>query len=313
MPELTAPTAALAADIAARAVGSRPCAVIRFTTGARHYVFDVGFEREPSIVVRIGDPTARTEMAGAVELSRLLRSLGVPLPRLLAWDLDAAHPWLILERLDGEDLGAVAARLSEAQLDRVAAQIARAQGIAATVGSAGGYGYAVRAQHAPHKAWSHVLDAHLARSRRRIAAAGLFDAGLVEIVQDRVEALRGELDAVAPTPFLHDTTTKNVIVTREGNFSGIVDVDDLCFGDPRYPAALTLASMLGYGGPVGYVSAWLRHAGRADDQVFRLYVAAFLLDLMSEHGHAFNGNAGKAGAAARARLHCAFQASLSYI
>jgi hypothetical protein len=50
-----------------------------------------------------------------------------------------------------------------------------------------------------------------------------------------------EFDRIAPTPFLHDTTTKNVIVTSEGHFSGIVDVDDLCLGDPRYPAALTQA------------------------------------------------------------------------
>ena len=48
-----------------------------------------------------------------------------------------------------------------------------------------------------------------------------------------VSAARAELDALSPVPFLHDTTTKNVIVTPEGSFSGIVDVDDLCFGDPR--------------------------------------------------------------------------------
>jgi aminoglycoside phosphotransferase (APT) family kinase protein len=86
-----------------------------------------------------------------------------------------------------------------------------------------------------------VLDANLARSRRLISAAGLFDLGLVDVMRAEVSARREEIDCVEPTPFLHDVTTRNVIVTPAGTFSGIVDVDDLCFGDPRYPAALTLA------------------------------------------------------------------------
>ena len=101
-----------------------------------------------------------------------------------------------------------------------------------------------------------------------------------------------------------------MIVTTEGDFSGIVDVDDLCFGDPRYPAALTLAVLMAYGGPVHYVSAWLHHAGQPDDQVFRLYVAVFLLDLMAEHGQVFNGNERASSLEDRTTLDRAFQRSL---
>jgi hypothetical protein len=60
------------------------------------------------------------------------------------------------------------------------------------------------------------------RSRKRILAAGLFDVGPVDAVETMVLAACGELDALEPIPFLHDTTTKNVIVTPEGAFSGIV-------------------------------------------------------------------------------------------
>ena len=122
--------------------------------------------------------------------------------------------------------------------------------------------------------------------------------------------MRVAIDATAATPFLHDTTTKNVIVAPDGSFSGIVDVDDLCFGDPRYPAALTLAVLMATGGPKNYVEAWLRHAGAPDDATFRLYVAAFLLDLMSEHGHAFNGNEAASTAKARESLLAAFTENL---
>ena len=214
----------------------------------------------------------------------------MPLAAILAEDTQSEFPWIVLERLPGADLSVVISTLSDARLDAIAAKVVQAQTITAATGATGRYGYAVRPEQAPQSTWSQVLDANLARSRRRIETAGLFDTSLVEIVQAEVTARRGEIDKVAATPFLHDTTTKNVIVTSEGTFSGIVDVDDLCFGDIRYPAALTLAALMAYGGPESYVSAWLQHAEQPDDRAFRLYVSVFLLDLMSEHGHVFNGN-----------------------
>ncbi|MNG36484.1 hypothetical protein D3C84_1235240 [compost metagenome] len=46
----------------------------------------------------------------------------------------------------------------------------------------------------------------------------------------------------------------------------------------------------------------MRAAGHADDESFRLYVALFLLDLMAEHGHVFNGNQSASTPEARAGL-----------
>jgi aminoglycoside phosphotransferase len=266
----TAPSAELASAIAARVTGCAPEAVARFATGARHYVFEAKFANRQPIVVRIGSMTAHAEMAGAVYLSNLLRPRGVPLPAILAEDAQSAFPWLVLERLPGVDLGAVVEGFSEVQLERIAARVALAQSITAETGSAGRYGYAVRPQDAPHSAWSQVLDANLVRSRQRIASCGLFDVAFADIVQTELMILRDEIDAIAPTPFLHDTTTRNVIVTAEGAFSGIVDVDDLCFGDPRYPAALTLAVLTARGGPPQYVSAWQRHPGLNDQRKIRI-------------------------------------------
>jgi len=199
------------------------------------------------------------------------------------------------------------------QLERIAAEVARAQAATGEIGTAGRYGYAVRPDQAPYTAWSRVLDDNLARSRRRITSAGLFNVGLVDLVQARVAASRDEVDQIGATPFLHDTTLRNVIVTAEGVLSGIVDVDDLCFGDPRYPAALTLAVLMARGHPAHYVSAWLHHAGHRDDSIFRLYVSLFLLDLMSEHGQEFNGNQPPSTVDSRMALYRAFESNLVLI
>lgn len=311
--EQRAPGAELAAAIAARVTGCAPKAVARFKTGARHYVYEATFADRQPIVVRMGSMSSHAEIAGAVHLSKLLRPRGVPLPAIIAEDVRSAFPWMVLERLPGADLGAVIERLTEAELDRIALNVARAQADASRTGSAGRYGYAVRPEDAPHSAWSQTLGAHLDRSRQRIASAGLFDVASVDIVRSELDPMREEVDSIPPTPFLHDTTTRNVIVSDEGGFSGIVDVDDLCFGDPRYPAALTLAVLTAQGGPVRYVSAWLRHAGLRDDKLFQIYVLIYLLDLMSEHGQVFNGNPSASSPEGRAALQQAFDRRVALI
>lgn len=214
------PSAALAATIAARTTGCAPLTVSRFTTGARHYVYEARFADRAPIVVRIGGSNALSEIAGAIHLSKLLRPRGAPLPAILAEDAGAEFPWMVLARLPGVDLGDAIASFSDARLDRIAAEVARTQSIAAQTGSAGRYGYAIRPEQAPHAVWSQVLDAHLDRSRRRMASAGLFDVALADIVQAELALLRAEADAIPAKPFLHDTTTKNVIVTPEGRRIG---------------------------------------------------------------------------------------------
>ena len=252
-------------------------------------------------------------MEAGLQLHKRLRSMGVRLPEIIAEDLKQMWPYAVLERLEGSDLGNVISGLSSSTLDSIAARVAEAQTIAARVPSAGRYGYAPEPKQARYAAWSHVLDADLARSRARIAEAGLFDQHAANMVAALLSTVRADLDAMPAVPFLHDTTTKNVIVTAAGAFSGIVDVDDLCFGDPRYAPALTLASLLASGGPVEYVGAWMSRAGHQDDRIFQLYVALFLVGFMSEHGHSFNGNPRTSTEQERANLLRVFDAALTRI
>jgi hypothetical protein len=280
------PDRALAAALAAAATGCQPIAVERFNAGLQHYVFEARFVGRAPVVVRIAAEHGRAAMIGAAKLSGMLRPLGVPLPEIIAEELNPPFPHLVLERLPGADLGNVVKTLPAARLVAIAAAVAEAQRLTAGTGSAGLYGYAVTPTDAKCQTWSKVLESNLARSRTRIVGAGLFDLRPVDAVLELVTKAREELDSQPSVPFLHDTTTKNVIVTPEGAFSGIVDVDDLCFGDPRYVVALTLASLMAAGGPPHYVDAWMKIAKLRDDTVFRLYVSLFLVDFMSEHGRA---------------------------
>jgi len=304
------PNGVIAGHLAAAAVGCVPVEVCRFTTGSQHYVFEAKFADRAPVVVRMAAEHGRSALAGAYELSNLLRPLGVPLQRIIAEGLNHRFPHLVLERFPGTDLGHVIGDLSDASLETIAAKVARAQRATARTASARRYGYAVTPAQAPRDRWSQVLLDNLSRSRKRISAAGLFDVGAVDAVETMVVGARAELDAFEPIPFLHDTTTKNVIVAPGGELSGIVDVDDLCFGDPRYVIALTLASLAAFGGPVRYVDAWMKSAHHRDDRLFRLYVALFIVDFMSEHGQALNDNPPPSSTGDRNRLRRVFAESL---
>src|SRR5215470_7422618 len=178
----TGPTAIVAGNLVAAALGRVPIEVRRFGTGSHHYVFEATFKDREPVVVRIAAEHSRSAMAGAYELSQLLRPKGVPLPKIIVEQLNHRFSHLILERLPGTDLGNVIRGLSDSSLEAIAAQVARAQRITAKTAADKRYGYGVKPTDAPHARWSQVLQANLARSRRRIAAAKLFDQEPVDAV-----------------------------------------------------------------------------------------------------------------------------------
>jgi len=304
------PSEQIACEIAGHAFGWVAATARRFTTGMAFFVYEVTCGAHQA-VVRIGLPEQASVLQHGLWLSAQLKPLGVPLPEILGHGEHAGFPYVSMTRLPGTDLGHVLHALSNAQLRHIAGAVADAQVATARLGRGTGFGYASTAEEAPHASWTDVVRAHIERSRGRIAANGLFPTTVLDPVDRMMSGFAARLDAIEPMPFLHDTTTKNVIVSPDGYLAGIVDVDDLCYGDRRYPAALTAAALLNSGGPIDYVRAWLAHAGEAWDGLFAFYVATFLLDFMSEHGMRFNGNEVASLAQDREKLARLFQEAVS--
>jgi hypothetical protein len=262
----------------------------RFPTGLAHWVYDVALASGRLLVVRIGGASARPLFAAAEHWSRTLRPLGVPLPELLEAGTAAGRPYLVLERLPGTDLRFVYGALSRAEKEAIAARVADAQARVARLPEGRGFGYAAHPDGPfTHRSWTDLIRASLARTRGRVAAVRAPAIAALPRLERAVEKLAPRLDAIRPTPFLDDTTTKNVIVHR-GALSGIVDVDWLCYGDPLLPIALTRAALLSEQLDTDYVDAWCRRAGpgTAESPLLRLYTAVFCADFLSEAGHAFN-------------------------
>jgi hypothetical protein len=94
---------------------------------------------------------------------------------------------------------------------------------------------------------------------------------------------------VRPRPFLDDTTVKNVLV-HEGRFRGIVDVDELGFGDSLLVIGLTRTALLSRGLDCDYTDSWCEALALTEEQheVVRFYTALYGVVFLSEQGEAFN-------------------------
>ena len=267
--------------------------VTRFPTGLKHFVFEAASAQGRAIVVR----ASRREDVGVVRdsvyWSDRLRPQGVPLPKLLFADVTMArhpYPFVILERLPGRDLHFVIGDLSHKTLRDLASRLSTVQAIVADLPLGHGYGFSPRIEGPfPHASWSDVVAGSLARSRKRICDVGIAS----ELRADRIETASNRLmdyfASVQPVPFLHDITTKNVII--EGTrLTGIVDVDDLCFGDPLFLVGLIRVALLANGHGLEYADAWVDvlRPHREQREALDFYTALFCLDFISEVGHSFN-------------------------
>jgi aminoglycoside phosphotransferase (APT) family kinase protein len=279
----------VASDIVMLFCGRKPDHIQRFATGIGHWVYDVRHSGGEQVVVRIGTPDQAEDFAGAVHWSRLLRPIGVPLPSLLGAGTHQQFPYVLLERLPGEDLGLAYDNLDVEQKKAIAGQICDVQRLAASLGLGWGYGYVKLPDATRRSSWRHVIDDSIRRSHSRLKSVNALDSSAISRVTSKAAQLDGYFSRVRPTPFLDDVTTKNVIV-HDGKLSGIVDVDWICFGDPLFTVALTRASLLSSGRDLSYTDHWCHLLALSSEEhaALQFYTGLFFLDFMSELGQRFN-------------------------
>lgn len=277
--------------ICERVLGASVEHINRFPTGLCHHVYDVILADGRAVVVRVASDETRHVLAGGIYWSGFLHPLGVPLPALLHADADA-HPfgYMILERIPGTDLGNVYPTLSALKKRALAEALASIQARVATLPCGRGYGY-VHSYNGPFpcRSWREVLDSQLARSRQWLTSAAIVEAEHARRVEERLSGYDDYFLTVAPTPFLEDITTKNVLVA-DGRLAGIVDVDELCFGDSLYVIALTRMALLARGLETDYIDYWTEtmRPFPGKTEILDLYTAMHCVCFLGEIGQTFN-------------------------
>jgi len=89
--------------------------------------------------------------------------------------------------------------------------------------------------------------------------------------------------------FLDDTTTKNVLI-QDGKLAGIVDVDQICYGDSLLVIGLTNMALLGMKADTKYIDFWLDELNATPIQrkIVIFYTLLFCIDFMGEQGMKFD-------------------------
>jgi len=275
------------------ALGLEPGEISRFKTGLCHFVFAVETPAGQKVVVRIATSATQRLLEGGVYWNDLLRPIGVPLPRILATAIEPSEvqfPFVILEWLPGSDLGEIYRTLSSHQKLEIVGEVARIQEKVSFLSEGRGFGSAYSySEPLEFRSWTVAVLALLERARQRMSQSA--NPGILYVRRTREILGRYEayFAAVRPVPFLEDMTTKNVLVDQ-GRLSGVVDVDQLCFGDPLLTIGLTQMALLADRLDVNYVEYWmdLLKLNSLQRRIVAVYTLLFCVDFMSELGQRFN-------------------------
>lgn len=284
------PTELDARDVVSRYLKGKLFSLRRFPTGLCHYVYEVVPEGSAPIVLRMAHGGTRANLEGSVYWTDRLMPLGVPLPKILAVELDGRFPYTILEHIPGVDLGEIYPKLKSGVRKAIAESVSSIQIAAKGLPQASGYGFAFSYEDKRlQPTWHNVIHQLIVRAREWIVGNGICNPAHVDLVEECMGSLKDYLDRIEPTPFLHDTTTKNVLVS-ESKLLGVVDVDDLCFGDPLLVLALTNMALLSRGWDTDYVGYWANAWNLSDVQLkaLKFYTAVFCVTFMGEIGQRFN-------------------------
>lgn len=265
----------------------------RFPTGLCHYVYDAVLGDGRRVVLRIAKRENVHLLRGAIYWYAQLAPLGVQMPAVFHACLSprcTPYPYVVLEHLQGNDLGEMYLAMTGTQRHALAYTLASLQKQIGRLPEGEGFGFQSDPETPPpYRTWAEAVEAGISRSEQWIIQAGLVDPRYVERVRIAARLLTRHFRNIRPQAFLGDITTKNVLV-YDGRLTGIVDVDEVCFGDRVAHLGLTRMSLLGQDLPTDYIDYWCDALQLNEEQRSALdfYTAEACLCFLGEQGHQFN-------------------------
>jgi len=252
------PSEDIAAAVVTSMTNEKVLSSTRMKTGDQYFVFAVRTTNS-EYVIRMTNADHKMKFASAIYWQKKLIPLGIPLAKFIKSDLEGEHsqfPALLMMRLPGDDLCNIYLNLTDSDKKNLSKEIVKIQAATNVLPDGVGYGMANSyEQMLEDKSWYDYLMNRLRWFINIIKQSKNFDVNdfgkVISIAKDMEEALR----AIRARPFLWDASERNVLVYK-GRISGIVDVDDICFGDPLFVLALTYVALENEGHDILYADYW---------------------------------------------------------
>jgi aminoglycoside phosphotransferase len=274
--------------ICLQAFNALPSSVQRNHVGIAAYVYTLEISGI-KYVLKISE--TKELIRGSIYWLNRLQSLELPIPKIHSLNVKTSPYYCVMTYIPGNDLGLVYNTLSNDQKRAIACDIYHYQNVLRSLPAANGYGFLHSYDDLNNLKgnWKEVVENHITRSERRITQNNIFSIDYVNRVKSFISFFCDYFDTIKAEPFFDDATTKNVLIDQ-GNLSGIIDLDWICFGDRLYVIALTSMSLLNMQTDLEYVEYWKKLETLSDiqEKVLLFYILIFCIDFMSEKGIRFN-------------------------
>ncbi len=291
--------------------------VTRFTTGLCHYVFYVE-GKQSRFVVRVCRPGNENKLKGSVFWTNELKQRNLPVANILKSSIGIEnHSYLILEYLDGVDLGKIVDDLSKEEQENIVDTLVSFDAVANSFQMGDGYGWGT-SYSCPQllRNWPEVIDGIIQRAEDWIADVGKVDLAIIKSIKFFQAKFGKYLESVEPKAYFHDLTTKNLLISPKSHkIFGFVDVDEMGFGDNIFHISLMKMALFANDHSNSIVDLWLEKIDVSDQEkdVLMFYTLLHCATFMGENGKVFNKGAASFDEEYHYKLSSYFDELISYL
>ena len=279
----------LVTEILKKNFNEQPIRIERMTVGIMNEVYLADFPNR-KVVVRMN--TDEKKLLGTAKNIALFASLGIKVPEILASDYtknEVPYAYQILTYLEGKDLIEVIKDMTDEELKALAKETANIFKKLSKVPTNGKFGWVGADESGTVDSWAKIMRADKIEERNK--QTGAVGDELMQKEKELYETYTPYFNSVKSTFYFDDMSSKNILV-HEGKFSGLIDLDDVMYGDPLETIGSIKASWCGSHNGDLYANAVQDELGlNAEQRKMVTVYAIFNRTLwLSERGIKFNEN-----------------------
>lgn len=267
--------------------GEQVLAATRIKTGDQNFVFAVKTSSS-EYVLRMTEFNYKHKFEAALAWQKKLLPIGVPLAKFIKVDIDtkySSYPSLLMLRLPGDDLINVYQTLTDNEKKNLAIEMINIQALCNSLPNGPGYGILDSYDDLKiFNSWYDFLLNRLEFCKEHISNTGIFNPQYATQAINIAKDLEDNFSTIPPKPFLWDASERNVLIDN-GKITGIVDVDELCFGDHLLVIALTSTCLELDGFDTKYTDYWELYLELDKSALMRLnfYKLFYAIAFMRKH------------------------------
>ncbi len=267
-----------------------PNRIERCSIGHGNYVFILDYIQNKKIIRMNDEGNLYSEYENFEYWVSKLKDIDIPVPNIISIGKYKNYNYIILDYIEGKDLGEVYTLLTEEQKMNIAKKIVGIQTrVQNNLLQNDQYGSVYKYNdNTGFDTWKEYILDSLEKSKQNIRKNKIFDEAKVDKLIELIEKYNEYFDKVEPKAFLDDISNKNLII-HKGDISGIIDLDWMGFGDLLSFVGYNNMALLDMEVDTNYIVYMIQELNLNDfqKQIVLFYTLVFCVDFMSEKGQTF--------------------------